>query len=179
MVSCCLCRKGKKATAIDNRDAGFDKRASREGVNILQMDATDLQFEDESFDFVFSYDAFEHFTSPESVLRESIRVVRQGGYIYLEFGPLYYSPFGEHAYRSITVLYCHFLFPKNLLSDFVAQKGLNPIDFSQVNGWSLESYRNTWSKYSHVLKRVRYYERRNLSHLRLISTYPSCFKSKS
>lgn len=178
MVSCCLCRKGKKANAIDNRDAGFDKRASREGVVLLQMDATDLRFEDESFDFVFSYDAFEHFASPEDVLREAIRVVRKGGYIYLKFGPLYYSPFGEHAYRSITVPYCQFLWPKKLLNEFCEQKGLNPIDFSHVNGWSLESYRKLWSKYSHILKVVRYNESFDLSHLSLIRRFPSCFKSK-
>lgn len=179
MVSCCLRRKGKIATAIDNRDAGFDARASREGVRLLQMDAAGLRFEDESFDFVFSYDAFEHFVSPEDVLREAIRVVRKGGYIYLEFGPLYYSPFGEHAYRSITVPYCQFLFPEHLINDFATQKGLDPIDFSHVNGWSLECYRNLWSKYSHVLTKVRYHEDRDLSCLRLIRTYPSCFKSKS
>ena len=179
MVSCCLCRKGKKVTAIDNRDVGFDKRASREGVRLLQMDATALRFEDESFDFVFSYDCFEHFVSPEDVLREAIRVVRKGGYIYLEFGPLYYSSFGEHAYRSIAVTYCKFLFPKNLINDFATSKGLKPIDFSHVNGWSLESYRELWSKYSHVLKRVRYHENLDLSHLNLIVKYPSCFKCKS
>jgi ubiquinone/menaquinone biosynthesis C-methylase UbiE len=179
MVSCYLCRKGKKTTAIDNRDAGFDKRASREGVSFLQMDAADLRFEDESFDFVFSYDGFEHFASPEDVLREAIRVVRKGGYLFLEFGPLYYSPFGEHAYRSITVPYCQILFQKNVINDFANQERLNPIDFSHVNGWSLESYRELWSRYSHVLKRVRYHEMLDLSHLGLISTYPSCFKSKS
>lgn len=179
MVSCCLCRKGKKATAIDNRDAGFDERASREGVSLLQMDAADLRFEDECFDFVFSYDAFEHFVSPEDVLREAIRVVRKGGYIYLEFGPLYYSPLGEHAYRSITVPYCQFLFQKNLINDFATQKGLKPIDYSHVNGWSLERYRELWSKYSQVLNRIRYYENFDLSYLSLIRTYPSCFRSKS
>jgi ubiquinone/menaquinone biosynthesis C-methylase UbiE len=179
MVSCCLCRKGKKATAVDNRDVGFDERASREGVSLLQMNAADLQFEDESFDFVFSYDAFEHFVSPEDVLREAIRVVRNGGYIYLEFGPLYYSPFGEHAYRSINVPYCQFLFPKEVINEFTAQKGLIPIDFNHVNGWSIERYRELWNKYSHVLKKVRYHETIDLSQLSLISAYPSCFKSKS
>jgi len=179
MVSCCLCRKGKKATAIDNSDAGFDKRAFHEGVRLLQTDAADLPFEDESFDFIFSYAAFEHFASPEDVLREAIRLVRDGGQIYLEFGPLYYSPFGEHAYRSITVPYCQFLFQKNLINDFATQKGLDPIDFSVMNEWSLESYRELWNKYSHMLKRVRYHEKLNLSHLSLIRAYPSCFKSKS
>ncbi len=179
MVSCCLCQKGKKTTGIDIRDPGYDKRASGEGLSFLQMDAADLRLEDESFDFVFSYNTFEHFASPEDVLREAIRVVRKGGFLYLEFGPLYYSPFGEHAYRSITVPYCQFLFQKNLINDFATQKGLNPIDFSHVNGWSLERYRELWSKYSHVLKRVRYHENLDLSHLSLIRTYPSCFKSKS
>jgi ubiquinone/menaquinone biosynthesis C-methylase UbiE len=179
MASWGLCRIGKIATAIDNRDAGFDQRASFEGLSLIQMDAADLQLKDESFDFVFSYDTFEHFSSPEDVLREAIRVVRSGGYIYLEFGPLYYSPYGEHAYRSITVPYCQFLWPKKLLNDFCEQKGLDPIDFRHVNGWSLERYRKLWSKYSHTLKRVRYNERFNLSHLSLIRRFPSCFKSKS
>ncbi len=179
MVSCCLCRKGKKATAIDNRDTGFDERASREGVELLQMNAANLQFTDESFDVVFSYDSFEHFDSPEDVLREAIRVVKVGGYVYLEFGPLYYSPFGEHAYRSITVPYCQFLFTQNTINDFATQQGLDTIDFSHVNRWSLEDYRTLWRKYSSMLKKIRYHESPNLSHLGLIRAYPSCFKSKS
>jgi len=138
-----------------------------------------MQFEDETFDFVFSYDAFEHFAAPENVLREAIRVVRKRGYIYLEFGPLYYSPYGEHAYRSITVPYCQFLFQKKLLNDFATQHELEPIDFSHVNGWSLASYRKLWHRYSQILKRIHYAEKLNLSHLDLIRAYPSCFKSKS
>ena len=179
MVSCGLMRKGKQATAVDYRDIGFDDRASREGVTFLQMDATALQLADESFDFIFSYNAFEHFRSPDNVLDEAIRVVRTGGYIYLEFGPLYYSPLGEHAYRSITVPYCQFLFPKNVLNDFTSRHGLIPIDFSHVNGWSIEDYRELWNTRDSVLNKVRYRETVDLSHLNLISSYPSCFKSKS
>ncbi len=179
MVSCHLSRAGTKATAIDYRDTGFDERASRDGVRLIQMDASNLQFEDESFDFVFSYDAFEHVGSPEDVLLEAIRVVRKGGYIYLDFGPIYYSPFGEHAYESIPVPYCQFLFTRDLINDFAIRKGLKPIDFNHVNGWSLEDYRKLWGKYSHALRKVRYYESIDLSHLNLIRTYPSCFRSKS
>jgi len=179
MASCALRRKGKNTTAIDNRSEGFDERAFREGVRFFQMDATEMQFEDESFDFVFSYATFEHLTQPERVLQEAIRVVRKGGHIYLVFGPLYMSPFGAHAYRSITVPYCQFLFSKSLLNDFANQKGLKPIDFNHVNVWSLENYRKLWSKYSHMLKLVTYDEGYDLSHLDLIRKYPSCFKSKT
>jgi ubiquinone/menaquinone biosynthesis C-methylase UbiE len=179
MVSCILCRKGKIATAIDNRDEGFDERASREGVRFVKMDADNMQFEDEGFDFVFSYDAFEHFAQPERVLREAIRVVREGGYIYLNFGPLYCSPFGEHAYRSITVPYCQFLFPKNVINEFTQKNGLEAIAFDYVNGLFVEQYNDLWKRYSRVLQTVRYLEHIDLTHLNLIRAYPSCFKSKS
>jgi ubiquinone/menaquinone biosynthesis C-methylase UbiE len=138
-----------------------------------------MEFEDESFDFVFSYDAFEHVSSPDAVLKEAIRVVKKGGYIYFDFGPLYYSPFGEHAYASITVPYCQFLFPRDMLNDFAAAKGLQLIDFNHVNGWSLEQYRALWQKYSNQIRQVRNYESIELAHLDLIKKYPSCFKSKS
>lgn len=179
MVSCILCRNGKVAAAIDNRDEGFDGRASREGVRFFKMDADTMRFDDESFDFVFSYDAFEHFAQPERVLQEAIRVVKEGGHIYLNFGPLYCSPFGEHAYRSITVPYCQVLFPRNVIHEFTRKNGLKPIDFDHVNGLTLEQYNDLWRRYSHLLQPVRYLENVDASHLNLIRTYPSCFKSKS
>lgn len=179
MVSCFLQRTGKITTAIDNRSEGFDKRAIHEGVTFMKMSAAHLKFEDESFDFVFSYDAFEHFAEPELVLQEAIRAAKRGGYIYLVFGPLYMSPMGLHAYRSITVPYCQFLFPKELLQDFADAKRLTPIDFAQVNGWTLEDYRKLWNRYPHRLERLRYYEIPKVSYLDLIMKYPSCFKSKT
>ena len=97
----------------------------------------------------------------------------------MSFGPLYYSPFGEHAYYSITVPYCQILFPKDLLNDFAKQNGLTPIDFSHVNGWSLDDYENLWKKYNNILKIIKYDKLYNLEHLNLIRDYPSCFKGKS
>lgn len=179
MVSGVLCDKGKKVTAVDKTNEGIDKRAIKKGVQFYQMDASSLKFEDETFNFVFSYDSFEHFANPEQVLNEAIRVVKKGGYIFLSFGPLYYSPFGEHAYYSITVPYCQMLFPKDLLNDFTTQNGLTVIDFNHVNGWSLEDYENLWRKNNNRLKIVKYEKYYNLKHLNLIREYTSCFKSKS
>lgn len=179
MVSCCLQRRGFRATAIDNRSEGFDERAKREGVRLLQMDAARLALDDESFDCVFSYDAFEHFADPGLVLQEAVRVAKRGGYIYLVFGPLYMSSMGLHAYRSITVPYCQFLFTRELLEDFVHAKGLMPIDFGQVNGYTLEEFRQILNRYSSVLRRIRYYEIPEVRHIDLIKKFPSCFKSKT
>lgn len=178
MVCCSLCSKGKKTTAIDINDTFLDKRTLSEGVNFFQMDATALKFENESFDFVFSYDSFEHFSSPEDSLREAVRVTKKNGYIYLEFGPLYYSPFGAHA-SAVKVPYWPVLFSKDVIDNFVAQKKLHPpVNHTHVNKYSLEDYRNIWKRFSPVLKKIIYYEKSCLSHLNLIRTYPSCFKSK-
>ena len=179
MVSSVLSEKGKKATAIDKTSEGFDERALQQGVEFFQMDAANLKFDDESFDFVFSYDSFEHFEKPDLVLRELTRVVKKGGYIFLSFGPLYYSPFGEHAYYLITVPYCQILFSKALLNDFTNQNGLPSIDFNHVNGWSLDDYENLWNQYDKILKKIKHDKFYNLEYLNLIREYPSCFKGKS
>ena len=186
MVSCNLARKGKKTTAIDNRIDGFDNRAVDEGVKFFQMNAENLEFKNEMFDFVFSFDAFEHFNKPDLVLQEAIRVVKSGGFIYLNFGPLFFSQLGLHIYNITGVPYCQFLFPKELLKEYFNTEGANPFSFekdqivsdTQLNGWSLEEYRNLWKNNSHVLKKIKYKESKDLSQFDIIRKYPSCFKSK-
>jgi len=179
MVSLALKRMGKEVTGIDFRSDGFDQRAIDEPIELLQMDAENLALGDSTYDFVFSYGSFEHFKDPERVLREATRVVRPGGYIYLEFGPLYYSAFGEHAYRSISVPYCQFLFQQDELNVFAASIGKDLIDFDHVNKWHLNQYLNLWKKMSNEITIVSNSQLLRLDQLDLICKYPSCFKSKS
>ena len=179
MVSCALQLAGLQATAVDNRSDGFDARATSAGVRLLQRDATRLELESGSFDLVFSYDSFEHVADPELVLREAARVTRKGGHVFLQFGPLYWSAFGQHAYRSVRVPWCHVLFEPQALQEFAMRSALAPIDFADVNGWSLGRFRELWEKYAARLRRVEYREIRDASHLELIRRHASCFRSKS
>jgi SAM-dependent methyltransferase len=179
MVSAALCAEQKDATALDSRSDGFDERARRSGVKLMQMDAAALNFPDNSFDFVFSYDAFEHFPSPDRVLQEALRVARPGAHVYLEFGPLYFAPYGEHAYRTIRVPYCQFLFSRTTLNEYSDKAGLERINFHDVNRLSLHDYRAIWQRCASVAERVHYIETADLSHLALVREYPSCFRSKS
>jgi ubiquinone/menaquinone biosynthesis C-methylase UbiE len=143
------------------------------------MDAACLQFRDHTFDCVFSYNAFEHFARPDKVLAECIRAVRPGGVIYHDFGPLYMAPLGLHAYRSVRVPYCQFLFSRETLEKFCHVKGLDPIEFDDVNGWSIEQYRALWSNHADQVRTLLYEESLDLSGLELIHKYPSCFRSKT
>lgn len=179
MVSGALAKTGKRVSAIDNRNSGIDERAITAGVDFREMDATGMQFEDGCFDAVFSYDTFEHVARPERMLKECIRVVKKGGVIYLNFGPLYMSPFGEHAYRSIKIPYCQHLFPLSVLNTYAGEHGLTLIDPAHVNRWRLQQYRELWETHSDVLERLRYRETIDISHLNVMRRYPSCFRSKS
>lgn len=179
MVSGCLAERGIDATAIDYRDVGFEERAKAMGAKLLQMDASKLEFADDGFDLVFSYDAFEHVRSPEAVLKEALRVVRPGGLVYFDFGPLYFSPFGEHAYESIPIPYCQFLFSEQQLNDFADRLGKPRIDFDHVNRWSLEQYRKLWADLAPVADVVFNCESKDLRYLDLIEKYRGNFQRRS
>jgi len=178
MVSAMLQRAGKHVVAVDRRGDRFDGRAAEAGVRFLGADAQELPLRAASVDLAFSYNSFEHFAYPGAVLHELARVVRRGGHVFLKFGPLYYSPWGEHAYRSITVPYCQFLFSHAIMNEYTMRLGRKPIDASHVNRWSLGQYRQLWREVANVFEPVRYEERRDLSALQIIRAYPSCFKSR-
>jgi len=179
MVSYALHSMGKKVTGIDI-NLVVDKEYLNCGVSYLKMDATDLKFDDESFDCVFSFDSFEHFPNPEKVLKEALRVVKKEGYIYLSFGPLYMSPWGLHQYRLINIPYCQYLLPIQLLKKFAKKiKPEEPWIDPYLNEWPLENYRKLWVKYSDRIKKIELNEILDIRYLDLVKRYPSCFKSKT
>ena len=179
MVCYHLEKKSNKAIGIDIVDTNFSRQAIKEGLDLRKMDASKLSFEDNYFDVVFSYDAFEHFKNPISVLAEIYRVTKPGGYIYLEFGPLFMSPKGLHAYRETPVPYCQHLFSKETLFTFIYDKTGTRIDFNHCNGWSLMRFRNLFNSYTGKLKKIKYREISDLNHLDIIRKHPSIFKAKT
>jgi len=179
MTSAVLAARGCEAVALDLDADHVDPRARAAGVRFERMNAESLAFDTGSIDLVFSYNAFEHFEHPDRVLEESLRVVRPGGFVYLCFGPLYYSPWGLHEYQAFTVPYCHLLFPEEVLRRFARDHDLGPLDFDDVNRWPVDRYRALWRRVAPRARILRYYERRVLAHLDLVTAHPSCFRSKT
>lgn len=54
------------------------------------------QLPDNSFDYAFSHDSFEHFENPKYILSEMIRLTKPNGHILIKFGPTWASPYGRH-----------------------------------------------------------------------------------
>lgn len=179
-MTCCVLREmGKSATGIDIRVEGLDRRAIDSGAGFAAMDAGSLGFVDGSFDFVFSFNSFEHFPDPEQVLREALRVLRPGGYLYLDFGPVWLSPKGAHQFQTISVPYVECLFTKETLTEYAAANDIKLMGYFWMNEWPLSRYRDLWQRYENRMERVTYHEIYNADHVDLIARYPTCFRSKT
>lgn len=178
MVSAELQKGGKEATAIDIRDWLADE-AKEAGVKHYVMNCHQMEFNDNSFDFIFSYDSFEHFSNPELVLKEAHRVLKKGGYLYLSFGNCYHSAKALHINDIINIPYVHLLFNKETLNNYVNENNLHSISYEFINNWTNKQFKVLWENYKGKLQMIKYQEFLNLNNLEIISDYPSCFKSKT
>ena len=97
---------------IGRKILGMDRRFLRElrralGVTTLpmpklcSMNATAMTFPDQSFDFVYSFNVFEHLPAPAAVLREIRRVLKPGGCVVSHLH-LYTSDSGCHDVRILS-----------------------------------------------------------------------------
>jgi ubiquinone/menaquinone biosynthesis C-methylase UbiE len=178
MVSAFLADKGKQAIGIDWFGARFDPRALNSKAKIYEMDAQAMSFPDNSFDVIFSYDSFEHFPRPDLVLKETYRLLRKGGYMYHEFGHLYPSPYGLHAYRSVPVPYCQFLFKEETIKEYIVKHNKPEVSFSFVNPWSAKQFKELWKEYEGKLEILSYKEFDSFAGMKIIEQYPACFTGK-
>jgi ubiquinone/menaquinone biosynthesis C-methylase UbiE len=60
----------------------FDPESARQAV-LQYGDAMSIPFDDNSFDFVYSYHALEHIPEPKKALSEMARVLRPGGWFWI------------------------------------------------------------------------------------------------
>ncbi len=110
-------------------------------VRLLQMDAADLRFADDSFDIVYAPYVISVVPDPVRVAREMRRVCRPGGRIIVLNHFLSPNAILSRIERLISPLTIHIGFKADLdLPAFLAQAGLQPRSIEKVNFpklWSL------------------------------------------
>lgn len=74
-----------------------------------------LPADDDSFDYVFSWSAFEHVTRPVAVLREVRRVLRPGGVLMIQLWPFYHSKHGSHLWDWFPDGFCQLLWDQDTI----------------------------------------------------------------
>ena len=110
-------------------------------LRLLQMDAADLKFADDSFDIVYAPYLISVVPDPVKVAQEMRRVCRPGGRIVILNHFLSPGPILSRVERSISPFTIHIGFKSDLdLPAFLAQADLQPISIEKVNFpriWSL------------------------------------------
>jgi ubiquinone/menaquinone biosynthesis C-methylase UbiE len=59
---------------------------------------TEIPLPDRSMDAIISWSVFEHVANPVKVLSELRRIIRPGGFMFLQIWPLYWSQHGSHLW---------------------------------------------------------------------------------
>ncbi len=134
-------------TGIDFSDAMLEKARERtakkniRNVRLLQMDAADLKFADDSFDIVYAPYLISVVPDPVKVAREMRRVCRPGGRVIVLNHFLSPNPILSRMERLISPMTIHIGFKADLdLPAFLAQAELKPQSIEKVNIpkiWSL------------------------------------------
>src|SRR5258707_10115234 len=134
-------------TGIDLSESMLEKardRVARKGltnVRLLEMDAADLKFADNSFDIVYAPYVISVVPDPVAVAREMRRVCRPGGRIVILNHFRSKSRIGAWLERMIAPFTLYLGFKSDLdLPAFLAQADLKPISIEKVNIpriWSL------------------------------------------
>jgi phosphatidylethanolamine/phosphatidyl-N-methylethanolamine N-methyltransferase len=136
-----------RVTGIDFSASMLEKardRILRKGirnVRLLQMDAADMTFDDETFDIVYAPYLISVVPDPVRVAREMRRVCKTGGRIVFLNHFRSRNPIMSRAERLISPLTIHIGFKADLdLQAFLAQADLVPVSIEKVNVpriWSL------------------------------------------
>ena len=173
----------KKVVALDILDNLFPE-TKKSGVEIVLTSAENMmEIPDKSFELIVSWSALEHISNPEQVFKECLRILKPGGYLYLKFGPLYYSAWGYHHYTTLKCPYLHILFPEYLIHQYAKKilgagyegylpwtngTGIKSYQFLRAplpQGYLLESMNTGYEYFSPSSK--------------MIIKYPGVFKSKN
>lgn len=96
-------------------------RGREDAVRLLAGDAQQLEFEDASFDIVYSATALEHVRDVRTVLRETARVLRPGGIAHHGVDP-WFGPRGGHSLCTLDFPWCHVRTSVDELGQYVAQR---------------------------------------------------------
>lgn len=146
-INAALYPRDCSVTGIDLSSPMLEKahdRIARKGlrnVQLMQMDAANLKFADNTFDIVYAPYVISVVPDPLAVTREMRRVCRPGGRIVILNHFLSRHALVARIERIISPATVHIGFKSDLdLPAFLAQAGLSPISIEQVNIpriWSL------------------------------------------
>jgi SAM-dependent methyltransferase len=179
MVGVAMAAFGHDVTLTD-LDDWRDARAR--GLHFVGGDGCErLSFPDGSFDLVCSFNSFEHLADPAAALAEALRVTRTGGLVYLQFGPLFCSAWGLHAYRTLRMPFPQFLFSEPFIEQRLQELGIWDLGklrtgLQPLNRWRPVQFHQLWRSTS--CRIIREVAGEEVTGLDLVREYPEAFRGR-
>jgi SAM-dependent methyltransferase len=107
-----LAERVRRVTGVDIDASHLDQartaqKAYRSTNCRFELGTTDIA--SASVDAVFSTDTFEHVQDLPGTFAELFRVLKPGGHLIAQWGPLFHSPYGYHLSWATRVPYAHLL----------------------------------------------------------------------
>jgi ubiquinone/menaquinone biosynthesis C-methylase UbiE len=123
---------------------------------------TTIPLPDESFDIVLSWSVFEHVSNPVAVLSEMRRILRPGGFMFLQIWPLYFSQRGSHLWNWYPEGWEHLTrFHQEIKSEVATELNDNQdlleamnIDFDTLNRITLDELQRSISAAGFKIRRI-------------------------
>lgn len=103
-----------------------------DSLEFWQSEPERLPAADASFDFVYSWSAFEHIAAPLDVLQEIRRILRPTGVFLLQLWPFYFSPRGSHLEDWFPDHFHHLLEPSEVVIQRVRASGRYPAERTEI-----------------------------------------------
>ncbi|MGK5094013.1 class I SAM-dependent methyltransferase [Deltaproteobacteria bacterium TL4] len=116
----------------------------------LNMDSTEIVFQDNFFDLIISHNVFEHIHNLGEALEEMIRVLKPDGKMYAYFAPIWTSAYGHHFYNdtgevvdSVFPPYVHLSMSDEKLKKYIPKKiGLFSMERIQAENYLIGGCNN-------------------------------------
>lgn len=104
---------------VDVHFAAHRGRGETQRYEMIQGDVRQLPFKDGTISAIISIAAFEHIHDLDIALREMHRILKPGGIVYSDFGPIWSCSVGHHVYAVVDGIEArHFSPGKNPVPNF-------------------------------------------------------------
>lgn len=116
-----------------------------------------IPYEDDSMDLIYSWSVFEHLDERlmEDVLKRLFLTLKEGGIIFVNVRPLYYSPEGAHLHNFTDIDWVHLIYSHAVLKEkiYAASEMVN-LPEPKHNHRSFQEYRDLAWELFEALNRV-------------------------
>ena len=95
----------KRVVGINLDRKYLGENACPKNLESYVMDGTRLGFSDKIFDFVYSFNLYEHINNLSKCIDEQLRVLKDDGFCYARWKPIWSGPRGHHVHDNMVRLW--------------------------------------------------------------------------